>query len=97
MAGESSHALGKKTDLLSSPHSQSAPAQAIAFFQGICAVAKVKIRSAARQSPIYSCRKLSTGSSCAARVAGNVPKMTPTSDDTTIAMIADSPEIGMLY
>src|SRR5215469_859969 len=45
----------------------------------------------------YSYLKLSTGSSCAARVAGSVPKITPTNDDTTIAMIADNPEIGMRY
>jgi hypothetical protein len=43
----------------------------------------------------YSCRKLSTGSSCEARVAGMVPKMIPTTDDTTMAMIADKPEMGM--
>ena len=43
----------------------------------------------------YSYRRLSTGSSCEARVAGTVPKMIPTIEDTTIAMIADSPEIGM--
>jgi len=42
----------------------------------------------------HSYRKLSTGSSCEARVAGTVPKMIPTTDDTTIAMIADNPEIG---
>ena len=45
----------------------------------------------------YSYRKLSTGSSCAALVAGIVPKIIPTSDDTMIAMIAESPEIGMRY
>lgn len=45
----------------------------------------------------YSYRKLSTGSNCAARAAGRVPKMTPTSDETKMAMMADSPEIGMRY
>src|SRR5262249_20828863 len=45
----------------------------------------------------YSYRKLSTGSNCAARLAGSVPKIMPTSDDTTIAMIADRPEMGMRY
>ena len=45
----------------------------------------------------YSYRRLSTGSSCAARVAGTVPKRTPTTDETTIAIIAESPEIGMRY
>jgi len=44
--------------------------------------------------PHYSYRRLSTGSSCDARVAGTVPKMIPTIDDTMIAMIADSPEMG---
>src|SRR5579863_2773566 len=33
----------------------------------------------------YSYRKLSTGSSCAARAAGTVPKITPTTEETTIA------------
>ena len=42
----------------------------------------------------YSYRRLSTGSSCAARVAGTVPKTIPTSVETTIATIADHPEIG---
>jgi hypothetical protein len=46
------------------------------------------------QTVFYSYRRLSTGSSCEARPAGIVPKMIPTSDDTAIAMIADSPETG---
>ncbi len=46
---------------------------------------------------IYSYRKLSTGSNCAARMAGRVPNKIPTSDETTIAMIADRPEMGMRY
>src|SRR5580765_2570216 len=45
--------------------------------------------------PAHSYLRLSTGSSCAARVAGRVPKIMPTSDETTIAMIAERPEIGM--
>ena len=35
------------------------------------------------------------GSNSAARVAGTVPKITPTSDATTSATIAERPEIGM--
>jgi len=42
----------------------------------------------------YSYRRLSTGSSREARLAGMVPKMIPVIDDTTMAIIADSPEIG---
>src|SRR5579864_4660352 len=42
----------------------------------------------------YSYRRFSTGSSCDARVAGTVPKMMPTIDDTMIAMMADRPEMG---
>ena len=45
----------------------------------------------------YSYLKLSTGSSFAALAAGTVPKSIPTSDDVTIATIADSPEIGIRY
>src|SRR5580765_6338974 len=45
--------------------------------------------------PAHSYLRLSTGSSCAARVAGRVPKIMPTSEETTIAMIAERPEIGM--
>ena len=43
----------------------------------------------------YSCRKLSTGSSWAARMAGTVPNKSPTSALAAIAMIADVPEIGI--
>jgi hypothetical protein len=39
----------------------------------------------------------STGSSCAARVAGSVPKTTPTRVAAASAMIADNPEIGIRY
>ena len=39
--------------------------------------------------------KLSTGSSCAARVAGIVPNTIPTKDETTMAMMAERPEMGM--
>lgn len=46
---------------------------------------------------VYSYLKLSTGSNCAARAAGTVPKTTPTIDETNIAIIAESPEIGMRY
>lgn len=52
-------------------------------------------RNASLACRFYSWRKLSTGSSCEARVAGTVPKIMPTIDDTTMAMIADKPEIGM--
>src|SRR5437868_2245966 len=45
----------------------------------------------------YSYLKLSTGSSFAARAAGTVPNRIPTSDEVTIATIADKPEIGILY
>ena len=45
----------------------------------------------------HSYLRLSTGSSWAARVAGRVPKIIPTRDETTIAIIADSPEMGMRY
>src|SRR5437773_7268937 len=45
----------------------------------------------------YSYLKLSTGSSFAARAAGTVPKRIPTSDETTMATIADSPETGTRY
>jgi hypothetical protein len=43
----------------------------------------------------YSCRKLSTGCSWAARIAGTVPNKSPTSALAAIAMIADVPEIGI--
>ena len=43
----------------------------------------------------YSYRRLSTGSNWEARVAGTVPKMIPTMDETKIAIIAESPEIGI--
>lgn len=43
----------------------------------------------------YSYLRLSTGSNCAARVAGTVPKITPTIVETIIAIIADNPEIGI--
>ena len=43
----------------------------------------------------HSYRRLSTGSSWAALLAGSVPKIIPTSDETPIAMIAERPEIGM--
>jgi hypothetical protein len=43
----------------------------------------------------YSCRKLSTGCSWAARMAGTVPNKIPTSALAAIAMIADTPEIGI--
>lgn len=42
----------------------------------------------------YSYRRLSTGSSCAARAAGAVPNTMPTRVDTAIAMTTDQPEIG---
>ncbi len=45
----------------------------------------------------YSNFRDSTGSNCAARVAGRVPKTTPTSVAAASAIIADSPEIGMRY
>ena len=45
----------------------------------------------------YSNLRDSTGSNCAARVAGSVPKTTPTSVAAASAMIADSPEMGMRY
>src|SRR5262249_42848559 len=45
----------------------------------------------------YSYRRASTVSSCAARVAGTVPKIIPTPDATRIAIIADSPETGIRY
>jgi len=45
----------------------------------------------------YSYRRLSTGSSCAARAAGTVPKITPTTDETTIAMRPESPVMGTRY
>ena len=51
----------------------------------------------ARLASVYSYRRLSTGSSLAARAAGTVPNRIPTSDDTTIATIADRPEMGMRY
>src|SRR4029077_5670738 len=53
--------------------------------------------AACRYVSHYSYRRLSTGSSLAARVAGTVPKRTPTREDTTMATIADSPEMGMRY
>ncbi len=46
---------------------------------------------------LYSYLKLSTGSSFDARVAGTVPKIMPTKDETKIATIADKPEIGIRY
>ena len=42
----------------------------------------------------YSWRRLSTGSSWAARVAGTVPKSTPTKVETPSAITADQPETG---
>src|SRR5579863_7781528 len=45
----------------------------------------------------HSNRKLSTGSSFAARAAGTVPNRMPTIAETTIATIAESPEIGIRY
>jgi hypothetical protein len=45
----------------------------------------------------YSNLSDSTGSSCAARVAGSVPNTTPTSVAAAKAMMADNPEIGMRY
>src|SRR5438874_13792772 len=45
----------------------------------------------------HSSRKLSTGSSFAARVAGTVPNRIPTRDETTIATIAESPDTGKRY
>jgi hypothetical protein len=42
----------------------------------------------------YSYRRLSTGSSFAARAAGTVPNRIPTMEETTIATMAESPEIG---
>jgi hypothetical protein len=43
----------------------------------------------------HSYRKLSTGSIFAARAAGTVPNKMPTSAETTMATIAESPEMGM--
>ena len=43
----------------------------------------------------YSCRKLSTGWSWAARIAGNVPNKSPTHTQAVIAIIAEIPEIGI--
>ena len=48
-------------------------------------------------SPFYSNLRDSTGSNCAARVAGRVPNTTPTSVAAASAMTADSPEMGMRY
>src|ERR1700683_1200321 len=45
----------------------------------------------------YSYRRLSTGSNWAARAAGTVPKITPTSDDTKIAITADQALTGTRY
>ena len=42
----------------------------------------------------HSYRKLSTGSSLAARAAGIVPNSTPTIPETTIATIAERPDTG---
>ena len=44
--------------------------------------------------PYSSCRHW-TGSSCAARVAGTVPKMIPISDDTATAISTEAGEIGI--
>lgn|SRR2546421_12432841 len=49
------------------------------------------------QHSAYSYLKLSTGSNFAARAAGTVPNRIPTNDETTIATIADNPEIGTRY
>jgi hypothetical protein len=43
----------------------------------------------------HSYRKLSTGSIFAARAAGTVPNRMPTTAETTMATIAESPEMGM--
>src|SRR6185312_13998626 len=45
----------------------------------------------------YSYRSASTVSNCAARVAGTVPKMMPTPEATRMAIMAESPETGILY
>ncbi len=52
-------------------------------------------RIVARSTRDYSYLRDSTGSSCAARVAGRVPKTTPTMVAAASAIIADSPEIGI--
>jgi hypothetical protein len=46
--------------------------------------------------PLYSYFNASTGSICAARVAGAVPKMTPTSVAATRATTMEMPEMGRL-
>jgi hypothetical protein len=43
----------------------------------------------------HSYRKLSTGSIFAARAAGTVPNRIPTTAETKMATIAESPEMGM--
>ncbi len=43
----------------------------------------------------HSYRKLSTGSIFAARAAGTVPNRMPTTAETTMATIAESPEMGI--
>lgn len=48
-----------------------------------------------RPNRAHSYRKLSTGSILAARAAGTVPKRIPTTAETKIATIAESPEMGM--
>src|SRR5215475_10377387 len=45
----------------------------------------------------YSYLRISAGSNAAALIAGSVPKITPTSDDTAMPTAADNPETGMRY
>jgi len=63
----------------------------------VCKFRAQKTWGSAADCTAYSYRRLSTGSSWAARVAGTVPKITPTTEDTMIAMMADRPEIGTRY
>src|ERR1041385_5905124 len=59
--------------------------------------AEVDRRTTGHQPPAYSYLRLSTGSSLAALAAGTVPNRIPTRDETTMATMADKPEIGILY
>ena len=59
---------------------------------------KARTNSATFRATAYPAqRRLSTGSSWAARAAGTVPKITPTTEDTMMAMTADQPLIGTRY
>src|SRR5437870_13826049 len=59
--------------------------------------AKAKSRRPIAKSCCHSYRKLSTGSSLAARVAGTDPKIIPTRDETTIATMEERPDIENRY